>query len=125
MRARIILLGMILVLPLVLLLVVRSNREAHQEFAVARDQARLLVENANGDYSDIILKAQTAIEVVAKTPLAGADDEAACDRFLESVRSGYDWANTLFITDAAGNKRCGTGRTGASSSVSEIGRAHV
>ncbi|HTJ63099.1 MAG TPA: PAS-domain containing protein [Alphaproteobacteria bacterium] len=118
-RARIILLGMILVLPLALLLVVRSDREAEHEFALARDQARLLVENANGDYGDIILKAQTAVEVVAKTPLAGAENAEACDRFLESIRSSYDWANTLFITDAAGNKSCGTGRNSASSDVSQ------
>jgi PAS domain S-box-containing protein len=110
---------MILVLPLVLLLVARSNREASHEFALARDQARLLVENANGDYGDIILKAQTAIEVVAKTPLAGAGDAEACDRFLESIRTGYDWANSLFITDAAGNKGCGTGRNSAYPNISQ------
>jgi PAS domain S-box-containing protein len=118
-RIRIILLGMILVLPLVLLLVVRSNREAHNEFASARDQAQLLVENANGQYSDILLKAQTAIEIVAKTPLVGMGDNAACDQFLDSVRSAYGWANTLFITDVAGNRRCGTGRGGAAGTVSE------
>ncbi len=118
-RIRIILLGMILVLPLVLLLVVRSNREAHNEFALARDQAQLLVENANGEYSDIILKAQTAIEVVAKTPLVGAGDDTVCDQFLDSVKSAYSWANTLFITDPAGNKRCGTNRNNSPSVISE------
>jgi PAS domain S-box-containing protein len=107
-RARIILLGLILVVPLVLVFVIRSEGEAEREFAEARGRATLLVQRANGDYSDLLVKAQTAIDVVAKSPLATGSDTAACDSFVDSLRSGYTWANTLFVTDPAGNKICAT-----------------
>jgi len=107
-RARIILLGLILVVPLVLVFVIRSEGDAEREFAQANDRARLLVERANGDYSDLLIKAQTVVDVIARSPLTKGDDPPACDRFVESVRSGYRWANTLFVADPDGNKICAT-----------------
>ena len=69
-RARIILMGLILVVPLVLVFVIRSESDAEHEFAAARERAKLLVERANGDYSDLVIKAQTVGAVVAKSSWA-------------------------------------------------------
>src|SRR6185503_3697407 len=107
-RARIVLLGLILVVPLVIVFIVRSESDAEQEFAAARDRAKLLVERANGDYSDLVIKAQTVVGVVAKSPAASGDDPATCERFVKSVRADYRWANTLFVVDAEGNRFCAT-----------------
>jgi PAS domain S-box-containing protein len=116
-RARIILLGLILVVPLVLVFVIRSESDAEREFAAARDRATLLAERANGDYSDLLFEAQTIIDVVAKSPAALEDDSAACERFVNAVRADYSWANTLFVVDAAGNKFCATSMEAKPSSV--------
>jgi PAS domain S-box-containing protein len=107
-RARIILLGLILVVPLVIVSVFRSESDADREFAAARDRAKLLVERANGDYSDLLIKAQTVIDVAAKSPAVLGDDPEACGRYLTSVRADYSWAYTLFVTDAEGNRVCTT-----------------
>jgi len=107
-RARIILMGLILVVPLVLVFVVRSESDAEREFSVARDRAKLLVERANGDYSDLVIRAQTIVDVVAKSPAAAGNDPADCDRFVNAVRAAYSWANTLFVVDADGNRFCAT-----------------
>ena len=100
--------GWILVVPLVLIFVIRSESDADSEFAAARDRAKLLVERANGDYSDLLIRAQTVVGVVARSPAASGDDEAACDRFVSAVRADYSWANTLFVVDAEGNRFCAT-----------------
>jgi two-component system sensor histidine kinase/response regulator len=118
-RARIILLGLILVAPLIFVFVIRSEGDAEREFAAARDHATLLVERANGDYSDLLLKALTVVDVVAKSPLAAGDDMAGCDRFVNAVRSSYSWANTLFVADAQGDKICATSGEEKPQSVAE------
>src|ERR1700761_7707903 len=102
-RARIILMGLILVVPLVLVFVIRSEGDAEHEFAAARDRAKLLVERANGDYSDLLIRAQTVVGVVARSPAVSGDDAAACDKFVSAVRADYSWANTLFVVDAGGD----------------------
>ena len=107
-RARIILLGLILMVPLVFVFVIRSQTDADREFAAARVRAKLLVERANGDYSDLVIKAQTVVDVVAKSPAAQGDDPAVCDRFVSAVRADYSWANTLFVVDAQGERFCAT-----------------
>jgi hypothetical protein len=52
-RARIILLGLVLIVPLALLVIGMSRREAEHDFARAQDRAQLMAERANGDYGDV------------------------------------------------------------------------
>ena len=93
-------------LPLAGLVAHMASREANEEFARAQREAVRLVEQADRDFADWIDTAQNAAEIVATATRNPTLDIAACDRFVEGVRSHYAWVTTMFVADVNGHKLC-------------------
>lgn len=119
-RTRVLLLAAVVALPLVGLFAHMANREAAEEFEQAQQKAEQLVELADREFADWINTAQTAAEIVATATRNPTLDIAACDRFVEAVRSQYAWVNSMFVADVNGHKLCAAAGDDKSQNLLEL-----
>jgi len=107
-RARILLLTVVVLLPLVGLVADMAHRNAERAFADARDQARLLAMAAAAKHDDMLLEARDVLEVVAEAHEIRTADPGACDPFLDRLHGRYGWTTGILVADKAGRILCAT-----------------
>jgi PAS domain S-box-containing protein len=108
-RMRIVLLGLVLILPLVGLAISISRREAEQGMALARDRAAILAEMADRRLDDLMEKAETTVEVLASAVQTRSPKAEDCQVWLAGIRAGLGWSSRLLIADGSGRVLCASG----------------
>jgi PAS domain S-box-containing protein len=105
-RARIVLIGVLLLVPVVGLELYLAHDSMRHNMTVAHEKATLLVEKANGDYDDVIVQAKTILQFAATADETkpGAD----CHDYMLGIKNRYEWINGMAVIGADGEKICGS-----------------
>lgn len=122
-RAR--LLGVILVavLPLIAAMAVGLYRDRTHEIDTAGRQVENIARRAAARYREVLLESQTLLEIAAFVPEVTHGSAQSCTRFLGQIERTRSWTEGLMVLDARGFAVCSTTPGGAGLDLSD--RAYV
>jgi GGDEF domain-containing protein len=105
-RARLMILALIAVVPIVLERVHNEQFDRHERIEAANRQALGLARRAASSQNDVIVSTRALLQVLARTGVAATPAGQPCDRLLKSVAEPQRWIRAVSVADLHGRIVC-------------------